>query len=84
MRVANTDHYETAEGGENRMGWEPGQLDGQPAQVKQDGQRIEALNNFRPGNRHDHIVSNDGLNADYVRINGEVVVDNNLPNPYGG
>jgi hypothetical protein len=66
------------------MGWEPGQVDGQSAQVKQTGQRIEAINNFGPGGVHDKIVSNDGLNADYVRINGEVVVDNSLPNPYPG
>lgn len=66
------------------MGWEPGQVDGQAAQVKQAGQRIEAINNFGPGGQHDHLVSNDGLNADYVRINGEVVVDANQPHPYGG
>jgi hypothetical protein len=64
------------------MSWGPGQVGGDPARVKEDGSRIEALYNFN-GSAHDHIVSNDGLNADYVRENGQVIVDNSQPNPYG-
>jgi hypothetical protein len=64
------------------MSWGPGRVDGQPAQVNENGTRVEALYNFN-GSVHDHIVSNDGLNADYVRENGQVIVDANQPNPYG-
>jgi len=49
---------------------------------KQSGDRIEAIS--RTGKDHSHIVSNDGLNADYVRdSNGNVVADNSKSNPYG-
>ncbi|MGA7966744.1 MAG: hypothetical protein WCB49_12835 [Gammaproteobacteria bacterium] len=67
------------------MSWDKMQVNGQQISSQQQGQRVEQLDNFRPGGAHDHIVSNDGLNADYVRINGEVVVDNRPgnPNPYG-
>lgn len=67
------------------MGWENVYVDGQLTRVNQDGQRIEQLDNFQPGGVHDHIVANDGLNADFVRINGEIVVDHRPgnPNPYG-
>lgn len=66
------------------MGWERVDVNGQHTEVKQAGQRIEQLDNFH-GRQHDHIASNDGLNADFVRINGEIVVDNRPgnPNPYG-
>jgi hypothetical protein len=64
------------------MGWEDGKLDGQDAKVKQVGSRIEAIT--KTGADHDHIVANDGLNADYVRERREVVVNNRWPNPYGG
>ena len=63
------------------MGWKPGELDGQPARVKETGARIEAITTT--GAEHDHIVANDGLNADYVRVGGRAVVDNLRPNPYG-
>lgn len=65
------------------MGWDRVDVNGQHTEVKQDGQRIEQLDNFRPGGAKDHIVSNDGLNANYVRINGQVVVDDLAQNPYG-
>lgn len=65
------------------MGWEQIDVNGQKTEVKQDGPRIDQLDNFGPGGSHDHIVARDGLNANYVRINGEVVVDDNRPNPYG-
>lgn len=63
------------------MGWKPGEIDGQPARVKETGTRVEAIT--KTGAEHDHIVANDGMNADYVRIGGQVIVDNNRPNPYG-
>jgi hypothetical protein len=66
------------------MGWDKFHENGELIRSKQEGQRIEQLDNFRPGGAHDHIVSQDGLNANYVRINGEVVVDDRRPNPYGG
>jgi hypothetical protein len=65
------------------MGWDRLEVDGQTIRSKKDGQRVEQLDNFRSGGGHDHIVSNDGLNADFVRIEGVVVVDNRRPNPYG-
>lgn len=64
------------------MSWEDGKLDGQDAKVKQEGTRIEAIT--KTGAEHDHIVSNDGLNADYYREGGDVVVDNSQSDPYGG
>jgi hypothetical protein len=57
------------------MGWYDGKVDDKPAKVKEEGTRVEALYNLRPDNK-DHIVSNDGVNADYVREGGEVIVDN--------
>jgi hypothetical protein len=65
------------------MSWDRVDVSGQHTEVKQVGQRIEQLDNFGPGGTKDHIVSNDGLNANYVRINGQVVVDDKLQNPYG-
>lgn len=66
------------------MGWSDGKVDGKPAQVKESGSRIEAISDFN-GSAHSHIVSNDGLNADYVReSNGTVVVDSSSPAPYDG
>jgi hypothetical protein len=56
------------------MGWYKGEVDGKPAEVKEDGQRVEAIYNLN-NDPHDHIVTNDGVNADYVRENGEVIVD---------
>lgn len=59
--------------------WEyGGKIDGEPAKVREDGQRVEALwgghpmpDNDKPGFKHGHIVTNDGVNADYVRLPGE-------------
>jgi hypothetical protein len=66
------------------MGWEDGKVDGRPAQVKQEGSRIEAIYDFSTGGGHAHLASNDGENADYVReSDGTVVVDNSRSNPYG-
>lgn len=64
------------------MGWERVDVNGRHTEVKQVGQRIEQLDNFH-GQQHDHLVSNDGLNANYVRVNGQVVVDDHKQNPYG-
>lgn len=58
------------------MGREPGKVGDSPAKIKQEDERIDALYNFGAGGTHDHLVSNDGLNADYLRENGEVIVDN--------
>lgn len=54
--------------------WVPGEIDERPANVRQEGERLEAISNFR-GAKHDHIVANDGLNADYVREHGRPTID---------
>lgn len=54
--------------------WGEGEVEGERAEVRQQGDRVEALYNFR-GGQHDHLVANDGLNADYVREGGRVVID---------
>jgi hypothetical protein len=56
------------------MGWEKGEIDGKPAEVKETGKRVEAISNLKDDPK-DHVVSNDGLNADYVRESGEVIVN---------
>ena len=70
------------------MSWENGQVDGDPGRVNQSGSRIEGLwgGDGQPdGPNHGHIVSNDGLNADYVRDpGGYVPVDNAQQDPYAG
>jgi hypothetical protein len=43
--------------------------------VRQAGERLEAIYNLRGSNDHDHIVANDGVNADYVRERGRPTVD---------
>ncbi len=65
------------------MGRDPGQVGDSQALVKQEGERIDALYNFN-GAEHDHLVSNDGINAAYLRENGEVIVDNSRADPYPG
>ncbi len=62
------------------MGWKKGELDGERARVKEEGTRVEAVTTT--GKIHDHVVANDGLNADYVREGTEVIVDNLHPDPY--
>ena len=57
------------------MSWSKGKVDGKPAEVKEDGKRVEAIYNFRSGGVHDKIATNDGVNADYVREDGKVIVD---------
>lgn len=62
------------------MGWQNGGfVNGQPANVNQDGNRVEGLwggIGGPDGQGHGHIVSNDGLNASYVREpGGQVIVD---------
>lgn len=56
------------------MGWYDGKVDGKPAQVKETGTRVEAIYNLQ-NTPHDHIATNDGVNASYVRENGEVIVN---------
>lgn len=64
------------------MGWKAGDVDGQPAQVKQSGQRVEAIYDYN-GAKHAHIVSNDGVNADYLRdSDGTVIVNSSSDKPY--
>ena len=63
------------------MSWEPGQVDGQPAQIKETGSRIDAIHNYN-NEQHDKIISHDGLNAEYVREDNMVIVDRSKPNPY--
>ena len=63
-------------------GWQSGgSVDGSPARTRQRGARTDALwggtNPRGDGEDHGHIVSSDGINADYVAYpGGEVVVDN--------
>jgi hypothetical protein len=69
------------------MGWQDGgQVGDQEARTRVEGSRVEALwggDGAPDGPGHGHIVSNDGLNADYVREPWETpVVDNNRPDPY--
>jgi hypothetical protein len=70
-------------------GWQDGgAVDGQPARVRQRGDRVEALHGG-PGkpndDGHGHIVSNDGLNASMVREpGGYVVADDSKDSPYEG
>jgi hypothetical protein len=55
---------------------EPGDVDGSRAKIKPTGEvGLDAVYNFRAGGEHDHIVSNDGINAAYLRESGRVVVD---------
>jgi len=55
--------------------WVEGEVDGRKARVRQEGERLEAIYNLRGPNDHDHIVANDGLNADYVRERGRPTID---------
>ncbi len=63
--------------------WQDGsEVDGQPAKTNEDGNRVEALwggqDSPDDSDGHGHIVTNDGLNAAYLREpDGEVVVDDN-------
>lgn len=58
-----------------------GKVDGEPANVKIQGNRVEAYWN---DDRTSKIVSNDGVNADYLRIDGETIINNgkNIVDPY--
>lgn len=63
-----------------------GSIDGEPAKVKQSGDRIRVIwdgnSDIDPYN-HKEIISNDGVNAVYVRdLNENVVVDNSKDEPY--
>lgn len=49
------------------------------AKIDEEGDRIDALYNFRGGDDKDHLVSNDGINASYLREDGEVIVDDLQP-----
>lgn len=56
-------------------GWQAGgSVDGQPARTRQRGSRVDGLwggtRGNQPGDGHGHIVSNDGVNADYLRDPG--------------
>ena len=70
------------------MSWEDGYVDDDPARVNQNDTRVEGLwgGEGKPDGRNPgHIVSNDGLNADYVREpGGYVVTDNAQKEPYLG
>ncbi len=65
---------------------ETGSIDGEPAQVKKDGDRLRVIwdgtSNPDPNN-HSEIITNDGLNAVYVRdLDDRVVVNENRDDPY--
>ena len=69
------------------MGWfDGGRVDDQDARTKETGSRVEAIwgGKPEPGDPgHGHIVSNDGLNADYLREpGGHVIVDDQRQDPY--
>ncbi|PSO43355.1 hypothetical protein BRC19_01030 [Candidatus Saccharibacteria bacterium QS_5_54_17] len=59
---------------------EEGKVGDRRAKIRKEGDRIDAKYNFRPGEKgprqHDHLVSNDGVNAAYLREDGETIVDN--------
>lgn len=59
-----------------------GTVDGKPAYVKQRGNRTEAYSG--PGNR-EKIVTNDGINASYIRdASGYVSLNDQRKDPYEG
>src|SRR4051812_9430127 len=68
-------------GGAPRMGWyEQANFGDKKAKVKESGQRTEVVwggsEGNKKGDKHGHLVSNDGVNASYVRQpGGKVVVD---------
>ncbi len=59
-------------------------VSGSPAQINVQGDRLDAYYNFGPNGQHDHLASNDGINASYLREGGQVIVDDSLSNPYPG
>ena len=65
---------------------EAGLIDGEPAQLKKDGDRLRVIwdgtSNPDPNN-HREIVTNDGINAVYVRdLDERVVLNQNSDDPY--
>lgn len=64
-------------------GWGDGFVDGEIAQVKETGERVEAIWDFE-GDKHAHIAANDGVNADFYReTDGTIIVDSSLDDFYG-
>jgi len=73
--------------------WTPGNngtVSGQPAEVQYGNTgRPDRVDAYWPAGdpQYGHLVSNDGVNADYLRDpgmgDGEYVVDNRKENPYG-
>lgn len=65
---------------------ESGEVDGGPALIKQEGERRRVIWDGTPNPdpyNHREIITNDGLNADYVRdINEQVIVNINRDDPY--
>lgn len=57
------------------MGRYEGKVGDIPAKIREEGSRIDALYNFRGGDDKDHLVSNDGINAAFLREGGQVIVD---------
>src|SRR6266498_4677926 len=75
-----------------KQGWQAGgSVDGQAAKTKQTGDRLDAIwggsHGNRPGDGHGHIVSKDGVNAEYLRDPGmphdDYVVNQDKRNPAG-
>ena len=72
------------------MGWlDGGKVNGEDAKTKEEGDRVEAIwggsKGNKPGDGHGHLVSNDGVNAAYLREpGGEVVVNNSEDTGSGG
>lgn len=73
-------------------GWQGGSsVDGQSARTKESGDRTDVIwggsRGNRPGDGHGHVVSKDGINAEYVRDPGmdhdDYVVDERRDDPYG-
>jgi hypothetical protein len=92
-RIFRQEAYENAVGNWERQrdeereasGWRHGgAVDGEPAKVKEEDGRVEALwggEGESDGHRHGHIVSNDGVNAAYVRYPGEDKSNPTFHNP---
>ncbi len=65
---------------------EKGTIDGEPARIKQDGDRMRVIwdgtGDPDPYN-HREIITNDGVNAEYVRdLDDQVIVNMNKEDPY--
>jgi hypothetical protein len=54
---------------------EPGDVGGKSAKISVEGNKIDALYDFRSATDHDHLISHDGINASYLREHGREIVN---------